>query len=110
MDGVNPYSLQKTNYYVWRVVVINNNTPPWFSMKNEHLMLALIVLDRREVKRMDVYLQQLIDEFKKLWEGIHVYDVSIPIPMETYFILYGICVCTTHDYLRLGVFFDKHVH
>ena len=34
MDGVNLYSLQNTNYYVWSVVVINNDIPPWFSMKN----------------------------------------------------------------------------
>ena len=53
---------------------------------------------------MDVYLQPLIDEFKQLWEGIEVYDVSRPIPMEIYFTLYGICVYTTHDYSWLGVF------
>jgi hypothetical protein len=109
MDGVNPYSLQNTNYSVWPVVVINNNIPPWLSMKNEHLMLALIVPGRRQVKRMDVYLQPLIDEFKQLWEGIHVYDVSRPIPMERYFTLYGICAYTTHDYPGLGVFSGKHV-
>jgi hypothetical protein len=79
MDGVNPYSLQNTNYYVWHVVVINNNIPPWLFVKNEHLMLALIVPGRRQVKNMDVYLQPLVDELKELWEGIHVYDVSRPI-------------------------------
>ena len=48
MDEVNPYSLQNTNYYVWSVVdLINNNIPPWLSMKNEHLMLAIIVLGIR---------------------------------------------------------------
>jgi hypothetical protein len=61
------------------------------------------------VKRMDVNLQPLIDEFKQLWEGIHVYDVSIPIPMERNFMLNGICSYTTHDYLGLGVFSSKHV-
>ena len=34
MDGVNPSSIQNTNYYVWLVLVINNNIPPWLSMKN----------------------------------------------------------------------------
>ena len=47
MDGVNPYTLQKTNYYVWLVVAINNNIPPWLFVKNEHIMLALIVPSRR---------------------------------------------------------------
>ena len=104
MDGINPYSLQNTNYYVWLVVVINNNIPPWLSVKNEHLMLALIVPGRRQVKNMDVYLQPLVDELKELWERIHVYDVSRPIATERSFTLYDICSYTTHDYLVLGVF------
>jgi hypothetical protein len=110
MDVFNQYSLQNINYFVWSVVVINNNIPPWLYMKNEHLMIAVIVPGRRQVKRMDVYLQPLIDEFKQLWEGTHVYDVSRPISMEMYFMLYGIYVYTTHDYLGLGVFSGKHVH
>jgi hypothetical protein len=48
-------------------------------VKNEHLMLALIVPGRRQVKNVDVYLQPLLDELKKLWEGIHVHNVSRPI-------------------------------
>jgi hypothetical protein len=110
MDGVNPHSLQNTNYSIWPVVVINSNTPPWLSVKNEHLMLTIIVLGRRQVKRMNVYLQPLINEFKKLWEGIHVYDISRSIPMERCFTLYGICAYTTHDYHGLTVFFGKNVH
>ena len=68
MNDVNPYFLQNTNYYVWPVVAINNNTPPasWFSMKNEHLVLDIKVLGRGQVKNMDVYLQPFINEFKEL--------------------------------------------
>jgi hypothetical protein len=73
-------------------------------MKNEHLMLALIVPRRRQVKNMDVYLQPLVDELKELSEGIHVYDVSRAIATKRSFMLYGICSYTTHDYLGLGVF------
>ena len=79
MDGVNPYSIQNINYFVWPVAVINNNIPPWLFVKNEYLMLALIVTGRRQVKNMDVYLQPLVDELKELWERIHMYDVSRPI-------------------------------
>lgn len=91
MDGVNPYSLQITNYYVWHVVVINNNIPPWLFVKNEHLMVTLIVSNRRQVNNMDVYLEPLVDELKELWEWIHVYDVSILITTKRSFMLYGIC-------------------
>ena len=76
-------------------------------MKNEHLMLALIVLGRREVKNMDVYLQPLVDELKELWDVINVYDVSRAIVVERSFTLYGICAYTTHDYPGLGVCFGK---
>jgi len=68
-------------------------------MKNEHLMLALIVPGRKQVENMDVYLQPLVDELKELWEGIHVYNVSRLIIIERNFTLYGICAYTTHGYL-----------
>ena len=111
MDGVNPYSLQNTNYCVCPVVVINRDIPPWLSVKNEHLMLALIVPDRRQVKNMDVYLQPLVDELKELWDGINVYDVSRPITAKRSFMLYGICAYTIHDYTGLGYFSSKlHVY
>ena len=101
----------KHNYYVCPVVVINNNIPPWFFMKNEHFMLALIVHGRRQVKNMDIYLQPLVYELKELWEGIHVYDVSRPIATERSFTLYDTCSYTTHDYPGLGVFSGKlHVY
>ena len=109
MDGVNPYSIQNTNYYVCLVVVISENTPPWLSVKNEHLMLSIIIPGRRQVKNMDVYLQTLVDELNELWEGIHVYDISRPIPMERYFTFYGMFVYTTHNYLGLEVSYGKQV-
>ena len=61
MDGVNLYSLQNNNYFVCPVVLINNNIPSWFFMKNEHVVLDLIVPSKRQVKCMNSYLQQLIN-------------------------------------------------
>jgi hypothetical protein len=109
MDEVNTYSLQNTNY-IFPMVVINKNIPPWFFVKNEHLMLTPIVLGKRQVKIMDVSLQPLINEFKKLWEGKHVYHVSRSISMERYFTFYGIFSYTTNNYRGLRVFSGKHVH
>ena len=74
-------------------------------------MLALTVPCRRQVKKIDVYLQPLVDELKELWYGINVYDVSRPIVAERSFMLYGICSYTTRDYPGLGVCFGKlHVY
>jgi hypothetical protein len=43
VDGVNPFGELKSTYSVWPVFVINNNIPPWMSIKREHIMLAMIV-------------------------------------------------------------------
>ena len=33
LDGVNPVSIQKTQYSVWPVIVINYNIPPYILIK-----------------------------------------------------------------------------
>ena len=42
-DGVNPFGEICSTYSVWPVFVINNNLPPWMSVKRERTMLAMIV-------------------------------------------------------------------
>jgi hypothetical protein len=42
-DDVNPFGEVKSIYSVWPIFVINNNLPPWMSIKREHTMLAMIV-------------------------------------------------------------------
>ena len=43
-DSVNPYGDMRSVYSVWTIFVINNNIPPWMSIKREHIMLSMIVL------------------------------------------------------------------
>jgi hypothetical protein len=42
-DGVNPFGELRYIYSVWPIFVINNNIPPWMSIKREHIMLTMIV-------------------------------------------------------------------
>ena len=42
-DGVNPFGELRSTYSVWPIFVINNNAPPWMSVKREHTMLAMTV-------------------------------------------------------------------
>ena len=44
-DGVNPYRDMRSVYSVWPIFVINNNIPPWMSIKRKHIVLEIIVLD-----------------------------------------------------------------
>ena len=41
--GVNPFSHMKSIYTVWPIFVINNNIPPWLSIKREHIILSTII-------------------------------------------------------------------
>ena len=43
-DGVNPFGELCSTYSMWSIFFINNNLPPWMSIKREHTMLAMIVL------------------------------------------------------------------
>ena len=45
-NGVNPFGELRSTYSVWSVFVINNNLPPWMSIKREHTMWAMIVPER----------------------------------------------------------------
>jgi hypothetical protein len=42
-DGVNPFGELWSVYSVWPIFVINNNIPPWMSIKREHVMLTMII-------------------------------------------------------------------
>ena len=43
VDGFNPYGELRSTYSVCHVFVINNNLPPWMSIKRENTMLAMII-------------------------------------------------------------------
>ena len=40
---VNPFVEMRSVYLVWPIFVINNNIPPWLSIKREHIMLLMII-------------------------------------------------------------------
>jgi hypothetical protein len=42
-NDVNPFKELMSIYSVWPIFVINNNIPPWMSIKREHIMLTMIV-------------------------------------------------------------------
>jgi hypothetical protein len=42
-DGVNTFGELRSTYSLCPVFVINNNLPPWMSIKREHTMLEMIV-------------------------------------------------------------------
>ena len=43
-NNVNSFGVCRFISSVWLIYVINNNLPPWMSIKREHIMLEIIVL------------------------------------------------------------------
>ena len=62
-----------------------------------------------QVKDMNVYIEPLIDELLKLWNGTTMYDVSRPIQKRK-FQFHAMVVWTIHDALGLtqfcGLYFE----
>ena len=56
-----------------------------------------------QVKDMNVYIEPLIDELPKLWNGITMYDISRPI-QQRQFQFHAMDVWTIHDALGLTQF------
>ncbi|VVA32238.1 PREDICTED: transposase [Prunus dulcis] len=74
-DGFNPFGSMSTSYSMWPLVVVPYNLPPWMCMKQQYLIMTLLILGPKAPgKDIDVYLRPLIDELQELWEGIPTYD------------------------------------
>ena len=99
-DGMNPFSMQNTNYSTWPVLLVNYNMPPTMCMKAENIMLSLLIPGpSAPSNNIDVYLAPLIDDLKDLWsEGIVVYDAF----MKENFTLRAILLWSISDYPALG--------
>ncbi|XP_074347290.1 uncharacterized protein LOC141686134 [Apium graveolens] len=101
-DGINSHKNGMNNRYsCWPVVLTTYNLPPWLCMKRKFLMLTILVSGPQEPgNNIDVFLQPLIDDLKKLWkEGEpDVYDAHI----KSSFTLRAILMWTIYDFPAYG--------
>ncbi|KAA0053243.1 uncharacterized protein E6C27_scaffold102G00290 [Cucumis melo var. makuwa] len=57
-----------TAYSIWPVTLIPYNLPPWKCMKESNFFMSLLILDPRSPgRKIDVYLQPLIEKLEQLW-------------------------------------------
>ncbi|XP_063946013.1 uncharacterized protein LOC135151481 [Daucus carota subsp. sativus] len=102
VDGINPHTNGLTNRYTcWTVVLVTYNLPPCLCMKRKFMMLTILVSGPHEPgNNIDVYLQPMIDEVKKLWEEgeRNVYDAYT----KSYFTLRAVLMWTINDFPAYG--------
>jgi hypothetical protein len=72
------------------------NLPPNKCLKEWFIFLALVIPGPREPKKqMNIFLQPLFEELKKLWQGVDAYDSHL----RCRFTLRASYLWSIHDYL-----------
>ncbi|XP_074360834.1 uncharacterized protein LOC141701089 [Apium graveolens] len=101
-DGINPHNNGLNNRYsCWPVMLVTYNLPPWLCMKRKLMMLTTLISGPQEPGNdIDVYLQPLIDDLKKLWEEgePNMYDAHT----KSFFTLKAILMWTINDFPGYG--------
>ncbi|XP_074373709.1 uncharacterized protein LOC141714066 [Apium graveolens] len=101
-SGINPHNNGLNNRYsCWPVVLTTYNLPPWLCMKRKFMMLIVLVSGPQEPgNNIDMFLQPLIDDLKKLWEEgePNVYDAHT----KSFFTLRAILMWTINDFPTYG--------
>ncbi|XP_074362564.1 uncharacterized protein LOC141702850 [Apium graveolens] len=94
-NGFNLFRSCNLDYSCWPVLMLIYNLPPWLCMKRKYIMLCLLIFGSTQPGNdIDVFLQTLIDDLKKLWHGKQVYDAY----KNEQFLLRGILLWTISDY------------
>lgn len=84
-------------------MLLNYNLPPWLSMKNFFVLLALLIPGKQLVTSeiFDMYMEPLVEELLKLWTSVVTYEVTKPIGFRA-FMLHIILLWTIHDFPGYG--------
>lgn len=85
-----------TNYSTWPVILIPYNFPPCMCMKRSSFILSLLIPEPKSpLNDIDVYLQSLIKELKKLWDvKVKTYNVST----KENFQMHAVSMWTINDF------------
>ncbi|KAL5647873.1 hypothetical protein ACJX0J_042228, partial [Zea mays] len=83
------------------------NLPPHLCMKYDYMFLCLIILGPEHPrKHLNVMLEPLVDELKKLWEGVEAYDCY----KKERFNLRVAYLWSIHDFMAYGIFAGWSCH
>jgi hypothetical protein len=106
-DGFQSHNNDSHLYSCWPVFVMPYNLPPNKCLKEGFIFLALIILGPREPrKQMNIFLQLLFEELKKLCQGVDTYDRHL----KWQFTIRPSYLWSIHDYLGYNKFVGWCVH
>ncbi|XP_018462951.1 uncharacterized protein LOC108834087 [Raphanus sativus] len=99
-DGFNPFNMKSSRYSCWPVLLVNYNMAPDLCMKEENIMLNLLIPGPHQPgNSIDVYLEPLIEDLNHLWcIGELTYDAV----SKTTFTLRAMLLWTISDFPAYG--------
>ncbi|CAA7028546.1 unnamed protein product [Microthlaspi erraticum] len=99
-DVFNPFNMKTSRYSSWAVLLVNYNMAPDLCMKEENIMLSLLIPGPHQpCNNINVYLEPLIEDLNHLWtKGELTYDVV----SKTTFTLRAMLLWTISDFLMIG--------
>ncbi|XP_056698036.1 uncharacterized protein [Spinacia oleracea] len=99
-DGMNPFGTLSSQHSTWPVLLVIYNLPPWLCMKRKYMMLSLLISGPKQLGNdIDVYLEPLIEDLRKMWdEEVSVYDAHA----NEMFTLRAMLFCTINDFPAYG--------
>ncbi|XP_042467321.1 uncharacterized protein LOC122050488 [Zingiber officinale] len=99
-DGINPHSNLSSRYSCWPIMLVNYNLPPNMCMKRKYIMLTMLISGPKQSRNdIDVYLEVLVEDLQRLWEGVDgVYDAY----RRQFFILKAVLLWTINDFPAYG--------
>ncbi|XP_026399574.1 uncharacterized protein LOC113295449 [Papaver somniferum] len=98
-DGFNPNGCFGLAHSCWSVIICIYNLPTSLCMKQEFSLLSLLVSGPKAPgKKIDVYLEILVDELNKLWDGVLAFDAF----SKTEFLMRARLLWGIHDFPALG--------
>ena len=106
-DGFSPFNMTASPYSCWPVFAVPYNLPPHLCMKYDYMFLCLIIPGPEHPgKHLNVMLEPLVDELKKLWEGVEAYDCY----KKERFNLRVAYLWSIHDFMAYGIFAGWSCH
>ena len=100
-DGFTPYiQASASPYSCWPVIVTPYNLPPEMCMSKPYMFLnAIIPGPHNPTAGIDIYLQPLIDDLKRLWHGVLTYDAA----RKQNFVMRAALMWTINDFPAYGM-------
>lgn len=106
LDGVNPFSMQRSSHSTWPVMVLLYNLPPWLVTKKFFISLSLLISGKQSptFENIDIYLSPLVEELEELWNRVDVVDTGADKEVERErFKMRGILMWTISDFPAYGL-------